>query len=178
MIVPFAARAASEEPSGLRRWVIRFRREIHEVGKFGAIGAVAWVIDTLVFNACLSGGTNRYLAAVISTTVSATVAFVGNRYWTWRDRAGSSLHREYILYAFFNVIGLLISLACLFFSHEILGAWQPQVFHTQFADTVAKNGFGLLLGTIFRFWAYRRYVFATVRVPSAEPAQPAGAASD
>lgn len=175
--MPFAA-AASDQHSGLRRLVVRFRREIRELGKFGVIGGIAWVIDTLVFNWCLSGGTNRYLAAVISTTVSATFAFVGNRHWTWRDRRGSSLHREYILYAFFNVIGLLISLVCLFFSHEILGAWQPHIFHTQFADTVAKNGFGLLLGTIFRFWAYRRYVFAAVRLPASGATEPAGAASD
>ncbi len=175
--MPFPA-TRPDESTTLRRLIVRFRREIRELGKFGVIGAIAWVIDTLVFNACLSGGVNRYLAAVISTTVSATVAFIGNRHWTWRDRRGTSLHREYFLYAFFNVIGLLISLACLFFSHEILGAWQPRIFHSQFADTVAKNGFGLLLGTIFRFWAYRRYVFATVRLPAHEATEPAGAASD
>jgi putative flippase GtrA len=100
---------------------------------------------------------------VISTTVSATVAFIGNRYWTWRDRAGSSLHREYGLYAIFNIVGLLIGLACLFISHELLGAWQPRIFHSQLADTVAKNGFGLVLGTMFRFWSYRRYVFSTTK---------------
>ena len=42
----------------------------------------------------------------------------------------------------------------------MLGAWQPQIFNSQFADNIAKNGFGLVLGTAFRFWAYRRYVFA------------------
>jgi putative flippase GtrA len=154
----------------VRRLIVRFRREIHEVGKFGVIGAIAWVIDTLTFTACLSGGVNRYTAAVISTAVSATVAFIGNRYWTWRDRAGSSLHREYGLYAIFNIVGLLIGLACLFTSHELLGAWQPRIFHTQFADTVAKNGVGLLLGTAFRFWSYRRFVFSTVKPEARTPA--------
>ena len=41
------------------------------------------------------------------------------------DRPPSSLHREYVLYAIFNVIGLLISLACLWISHDLLGAWRP-----------------------------------------------------
>lgn len=144
------------------------------MGKFGVVGAVAWVIDTLVFNACLSGGVNRYTSAVISTAVSATIAFVGNRYWTWRDRAGASLHREYGLYVIFNIVGLLIGLACLFISHELLGAWQPRIFHGQLADTIAKNGVGLLLGTAFRFWSYRRYVFATDK-PNARATAPATA---
>ena len=99
-------------------------------------------------------------AAVISTTVSATVAFIGNRLWTWRNRSSSSLHREYLLYAFFNAVGLLISLGCLWISHDLLGAWQPAIFKSLLADNIAKYGFGLVLGTAFRFWAYRRYVFA------------------
>lgn len=159
----------------MRRLITRFRQQLQEVGKFGVVGAVAWVVDTLVFNACLSGGVNRYTSAVISTAVSATLAFVGNRYWTWRDRAGANLHREYGLYVVFNVVGLLIGLGCLFISHELLGAWQPRIFHTQFADTVAKNGVGLLLGTAFRFWSYRRYVFATVE-PDTRTAAPVPAA--
>ena len=28
------------------------------------------------------------------------------------------------------------------------------------ADNVSANGVGLVLGTLFRFWAYRRFVFA------------------
>ena len=106
-------------------------------------------------------------AATISTVVSATVAFIGNRLWTWRNRTSSSLHREYLLYAFFNAVGLLISLVCLWISHDLLGAWQPAIFKSVLADNIAKYGFGLLLGTAFRFWAYRRYVFSAIKDPDA-----------
>jgi putative flippase GtrA len=151
----------------------RLTQEIRELGKFGVIGVIAWVVDTVVFNASLSWlGGSWAPAAVISTTVSATVAFIGNRFWTWRHRARSSLRREYVLYAVFNLIGLLISLACLFVSHEMLGHFWPHVFRTRLADNISKQGFGLLLGTAFRFWSYRRYVFTSPEPGAVVPAEP------
>ena len=52
-----------------------------------------------------------------------------------------------------NAIGLLIALSCLAFSHYALG------FDSRLADNIAANGFGLVLGTAFRFWSYRRFVW-------------------
>jgi putative flippase GtrA len=154
--------------SRLRRLYSRFRREIHELGKFGAVGAFAFVIDAIVFNLFRVHYDIGYAwSAIISTTVSATAAFIGNRMWTWRNRSSSSLHREYLLYAFFNAVGLLISLACLWISHDLLGAWHPRIFQSVLADNLSKYGFGLVLGTAFRFWAYRRYVFAAIATPAA-----------
>lgn len=157
---------APDRPTTRQIWWARLRAPAAELGKFGVVGVVALVVDTLVYNVCWSHY-GVYTAAVISTTVSATVAFLGNRFWTWRDRPRSSLRREYVLYAIFNVIGLLISLACLWISHDALGAWRPDIFHTRLADNIAKQGFGLVLGTAFRFWAYRRYVFAPA--PEVDP---------
>lgn len=142
----------------------RVRHLSVELGKFGTVGLVGLVVDTVIYNALWSHD-GTYTAAVISTAASSTVAFVGNRFWTWRDRPRSSLRREYVLYAVFNVVGLLISLGCLWISRDLLGAWQPGIFHTRLADNVAKQGFGLVLGTAFRFWAYRRYVFAPPPAP-------------
>jgi putative flippase GtrA len=168
-LVPVRTQSASPSTAArIRRWHARFDREIREIGRFGVVGIGAWIVDTLVYNIFYSH--NYILAAVISTTVSATVAFFGNRFWTWRDRPRSSMRREYILYAIFNAIGLLISLCCLWFSHRVLGEWWPHVFHTRLADNIAKQGFGLALGTAFRFWAYRRYVFvALAPSPGSQP---------
>jgi putative flippase GtrA len=52
-----------------------------------------------------------------------------------------------------NGVGLLISVGCLWFSHYALGLTSP------LADNISANVVGLALGTMFRFWSYRRWVF-------------------
>lgn len=140
------------------RLVAQFRHLIHELGKFGVVGGAAYIVDLVIFNVLLSV-TGWLPATVISTTVAATGAFIGNRYWTWRDRERSSLAREYLLYFFFNVVGLGISVGVLWLSHDVLGAVWPQLFHTRLADNVAKMLVGNAIASVFRFWAYRRFVF-------------------
>jgi putative flippase GtrA len=130
-----------------------------EAGKFGAIGLVALAIEITLYDACLLTGVNSMVANAVSTVVAASAAFAGNRYWTWRDRAHTGLRREYLLYFFLNAIGLLITMSCLWLSHDLLGQWWPKVFQNIIADNVAAKGVGMALATLFRFWAYRRWVF-------------------
>jgi putative flippase GtrA len=142
----------------------RFGHLVHEVGKFGVVGAVTFVIDVTVFNLLLDA-LGPFWATTVSMTVAASLAFVGNRFWTWRHRERTSLRREYLLYFGFNLVGLLISLACVWLSRNALGHIWPDVFHSRLADNVAKNGVGMALGTLFRFWSYRRFVFPEVARP-------------
>ena len=148
------------KPTGvrLRGLVERFQYLVHELGKFGIVGIIAYIVDTGILRALLAVDVNPLLAKTISTVVSATVAFLGNRYWTWRHRARSGLHREYTLYFMFNVVGLAIGLACLGISHYALGRYWP-VLRTDLADVVSANVVGMFFGTVFRFWSYRKFVF-------------------
>ncbi|HTJ38092.1 MAG TPA: GtrA family protein [Dactylosporangium sp.] len=138
--------------SFLARLFERFQGLVRELGKFGTIGVISFAVDTAVFNA-LWHAMPTLAAGAISMTVAATVAFIGNRFWTWRDRARTDLRREYALYFLFNLCGLGIALSCLWVSHYALD------FTSQLADNIAKNGVGLVLGTTFRFWSYRQIVF-------------------
>ena len=153
----------------LRSLFDRFRHLVHELGKFGVVGVVAYIVDTGILKTLLAADVNPLLAKTISTVVSATVAFLGNRYWTWRHRERSGLHREYALYFLFNVVGLAIGLACLGLSHYALGYYWPAL-RTDLADIVSANVVGMFFGTVFRFWAYRRFVF--------RPAAPGKPATD
>jgi putative flippase GtrA len=144
----------------------RFGHLVHELGKFGVVGGIAFVIDTALFN-LLRNPVGHLWAKVLSTVVAATLAFIGNRFWTWRDRERSGLRREYLLYFFFNAVGLLIALACLTLSHDVLGHWWPGIFHSPLADNVAAQGVGLVLGTTFRFWSYKRFVFVAASTDEA-----------
>ena len=92
-------------------------------------------------------------AKVISTVLATTFAYFGNRHWTFRHRERRGLRREYILFFGFNAVGLAIALGCLGVSHYVLRLTSP------LADNVSANVIGMVLGTVFRFWAYRRFVF-------------------
>lgn len=160
----------------------RFRDLIHEVGKFGIVGGVAYVVDTALFVALVLV-MESLTAKTLATVVAATIAFIGNRFWTWRHRARSGLAREYMLYFTLNGIGLVITLAFLGLSHYGLGAIWP-VFTTPLADVISAQVVGLAAGTSFRFWSYRRFVFKLPTVPSpydaslapATPTRPGGVA--
>jgi putative flippase GtrA len=145
----------------------RFGHLVRELGKFGVVGLVSYVIDLSIYTALYRSPLGWFWAKVASTVVAATCAFIGNRFWTWRERERSGLRREYALYFFFNAVGLGIALACLGISHLGLGHFWPRIFHTQLADTVAAQGFGLVLGTLFRFWSYRRFVFVAASTDEA-----------
>jgi putative flippase GtrA len=141
----------------LTRLYERFQDLVHELGKFGIVGAIAYVVDTALF-AVLLLAMESLTAKTIAAVIAATVAFVGNRFWTWRHRVRSGLAREYLLYFSFNGVGLAISLVVLGVSHYLLGAVWP-VLQTPLADLISANVIGLAAGTSFRFWSYRRFVF-------------------
>jgi putative flippase GtrA len=154
-----------QAPTLFARLSARFGSLVRELGKFGTIGIVSFAVDFSIYN-LIYDYLNTLVAGAISMTVAATVAFIGNRFWTWRDRARTDLRREYALYFLFNLGGLLIGLACLWVSHYGLG------FKTQLADNIAKNVVGMALGTLFRFVSYRQIVFR--KSPSATTEQRAG----
>jgi putative flippase GtrA len=143
----------------------RFGGLVRDLGKFGVVGAVSFAIDVTIFN-LLRDSMGPFWAAAASMTVAATVAFVGNRFWTWRHRERSGLHREYVLYFALNLVGLGITEAILWLSHSALGHAWPDLFQTRLADNVAKNIVGMALATLFRFWSYRRFVFPEAAQPA------------
>ena len=133
---------------------------IREMVKFGVVGAVALAVDVGVFNALRFIGGHGPLydkplsAKVVSVTLATLTAWVGNRYWTFRHRRRVAVHHELALFVVFNLVGMGIALACLGVSHYVLDLRSP------LADNISANGVGLVLGTLFRFWAYRRFVFS------------------
>ena len=131
----------------------------HEVSKFGVIGIFAYIIDLSIFNFLRFADGQGVLhdkpltAKVVSTAFAVTFSYFGNRHWTFNQRSRSSFKREYTLFIGINGVGMVIALVCLWVSHYILG------FQSALADNLSANGVGLVLGTMFRFWAYHNWVF-------------------
>lgn len=131
-----------------------------ELFRFVGVGGTAYFIDVGLFNLLLLGlDWSDWVAKVVATVIATTFAFFGNRHWTWRERLGSSAaHRQYLLYFLFNGIGLFISLACLWANNGLAQVW-PEHFDTVLAKNIAANLVGVALATMFRFYAYRTWVF-------------------
>jgi putative flippase GtrA len=135
---------------------------VREMVKFGAVGAAAFVVDIVVFNLLRFGldgdGVLEHkpiTAKVISTVCATLVAWLGNRLWTFRHRRRAAVHHELGLFVLFNAVGMGIAVACLGFSHYVLD------LRSALADNISANGVGLVLGTLFRFWSYRTFVFTS-----------------
>jgi putative flippase GtrA len=130
-----------------------------EASGFAAVGAFGLAVDIGGYNLLVHLGGEGWLseqplvAKTVSLVAGTTVAYLGNRFWTYRDRPRGRMAREYTLYMALSCVALGIALACLGFSRYVLGLTSPM------ADNVAANGIGLALGSLFRFLSYRRYVF-------------------
>lgn len=129
-----------------------------EVAKFGTVGAFAYVIDVAVFNLfraeTFSPIANKPITAkIISSVVATLFAYAGNRYWAFKHREVGGHAQSLALFAVFNVIAMGMAAGCLAISHYALDLTSAA------ADNLSANIVGTGLGTLFRFWAYRRFVF-------------------
>lgn len=143
-----------------------------EMLKFGVVGAGAFVIDAGGFNLLVYGGGHGPLhhrpltAKILSASLAVVAAWLGNRYWTFRRRRRPQVHHELFLFAVVNGVGLLIAVVCLGFSRYVLG------LESAVADNISGTIIGTALGTLFRFWAYRTFVFANPATVPTEPTEP------
>jgi len=143
--------------------VERFRVEgmqmFKEALKFGAVGLMALVIDVGIFNLLMFLGGDGALhdkpltAKTLSAIVATFFAYFANRYWSFNERDHISTGKGIVLFFVFNAVATGIALICLWFSHYIMQ------LNTPLADNISANFIGLALGTLFRFYSYRRWVF-------------------
>jgi putative flippase GtrA len=149
-------------------WALPSRRVLTFLG----VGAAGYVVDVLAFNWLRAqpglAGMDPTVSKVLAVGAAMVVTYLGNRVLTWRGSAwATERRREIALFIVFNLIGLAISVAVLVLSHDVLG------LTSRLADNVSANVIGLGLGTAFRYWSYRAFVFAGPRGDS--PAGVAGA---
>jgi hypothetical protein len=100
---------------------------------------------------------------VVATIAATVVTFVGNRYWAFRHRERVGMGRETVLFFLFNAIGLLIQLACVAIVQD--GAGLPGKLWYNLANLT-----GIGLGTLFRFWSYRKWVWRMQEPAGGAPA--------
>ncbi len=157
---------ANAMTSVLTRWVPnRFHAITDELAKFGTIGLINLGVNFGVFNLLLlftlmQG--SEVKAKAVATIVATTCAYFLNRHWTYRHRPKTTLHREYTLFFFFNAVGLVIETG-------FVALAKYGLHETNLIVLNLFSFFGIAIGTVFRFWAYRTHVFKPEFADAAEP---------
>jgi putative flippase GtrA len=126
---------------------------IPELAKFGVVGLVGSIID-------LGGadylhvhlGVGPMVAKGLSITAATLVTYLGSRFWTFRHRVNQALLREGMLFVALNVVGLAIAEAVIAVTTYGLDMKSELAYN---AASVVGTG----LGTIFRYFSYKKWVF-------------------
>ena len=147
----------------------RIRTMLPEIMKFLVVGGLGTVID-------LGGAATLHskyhfeplAAKAVSVTLATIFTYLGSRFWTFKERENQSMRREAVLFFVLNVVGLLIAEAVIGLVTYVMGLRGPLEYN-------AASFIGTGLGTIFRFYAYRKWVFLApdgAAVAAPEPTAP------
>lgn len=127
-----------------------------ELFKFVVVGGFCFVLDTLLANWFHFGlGLGPTTSKTLSTIIATGVSYLGNRLWSFAHRVVDDRGhgQDMTVYAIINAVGLVITLIPVDVAHYLLGETSKLAFNI-------SQVLGTLVATVFRFWAYRRWVFA------------------
>jgi putative flippase GtrA len=140
----------------------RWRRILTEAYRFLAVGGLATIVAFVIFNLLLHGfrmgydaplADEPYLAYVIANVIGMAVSYRGSRTWVFKDRPPRTADGGRLLFIVINLATMLIPMACLWVSRNVLGLDDP------LSDNLAANVIGLFLGMVARFYLFRTLVF-------------------
>ncbi|OBB88072.1 hypothetical protein A5760_02155 [Mycobacterium colombiense] len=155
----FAEATIARLPGVMQPYLLRH----HELIKFAIVGGTTFVIDSAIFYTLKLTilEPKPVTAKVIAGIVAVIASYVLNREWSFRNRGGRERHHEALLFFAFSGVGVLLSMAPLWFSSYVLQLREPTVSLAveNVADFVSAYIIGNLLQMAFRFWAFRRWVF-------------------
>jgi putative flippase GtrA len=97
-------------------------------------------------------GIEALAAKALSIIAATVVTYLGSRFWTFRHRVNQALLREGMLFVALNVVGLVIAEAVIAFTTYGLDDKSALAYN---AASVVGTG----LGTIFRYFSYKKWVF-------------------
>ncbi|TKJ18388.1 GtrA family protein [Blastococcus sp. CCUG 61487] len=144
----------------------RVRRRLQELGAFGVVGGVAFVIDVGLFSVLYGYlDVGAVTSKVLSTAVSMCVAFLGHRNWAFAHRDKTTIRRSFSLFVLTNVLTLVLGAAIIWFVRYPLD--QERLLIIQIAN-IGSIG----LNSVLRYVVYRRWVFpafAASAPPAADP---------
>ncbi|MGW5052853.1 GtrA family protein [Actinokineospora sp. NPDC004072] len=134
-----------------------------ELLRFAVVGGVCFVVTNAVNYALkLTVLTdNPVTALAIAVIIATIVSYVLNREWSFSTRGGRERPHEAALFFLISGIGVAINSAPLAVSRYLLHLKVPEVsrFTQEIADFASGIVLGTLLAMVFRWWAFKKWVF-------------------
>ncbi len=139
-----------------------WHRLLTEIGRFMAVGGIATFAAFVIFNFLVHGiyltddpwlNGHPVTAFVIANFVGMVISYRLSRYWTFKHRPPQHADGGRTAYFVINTVTMLIPMACLWISRNVLG------LDDAVSDNLAGMVIGALLGQVARFYLFREYVF-------------------
>jgi putative flippase GtrA len=142
----------------------RVRHLAPEAIAFSVVGAANTALYFVITWIALPIGAVK--ATVIATVITTTLAYLANRYWTYRHHTRSALRREYTLFFGVNLVGMIIQSGSVAVAKYGVGLNETDHKLLIMGITLGAAA----VSTVFRFWAYRTLVFLKPPVDGHEDA--------
>ena len=163
---------------GLLRSLLAKHRELV---RFAVVGGICFgVTNVITYGLRLTVLTGQPITALaVGVLVATVVSYVLNREWSFRTRGGRERHHEAALFFLISGIAAGLNEVPLAISHYLLDLRTPHVglLTQEIADYVSGIILGTLVAMVFRWWAFKKWVFPQAdarprivhdRVPAAE----------
>ncbi|MFI7118507.1 GtrA family protein [Amycolatopsis sp. NPDC049868] len=134
-----------------------------ELLRFVLVGGASFVITmTITYGLKFTVLTDKPVTALVIGVLVATVfSYVANREWSFRSRGGRERAHEAALFFLLSAIALGLNALPQLVSRYVFKLEQPHVtlLTQEVADFVSGVLVGTLLGTAFRWWSFKKWVF-------------------
>ncbi|PPK68453.1 GtrA family protein [Actinokineospora auranticolor] len=157
-------------PARLRPFALKHR----ELLKFGVVGSVAYLVDNgtwyLLKLTVLEH--KPVVAKAIGVVLATIVSYVLNREWSFHTRGGRERHHEAALFFAISGVSIFFYTAPLMLSRYVFHLATPNVslVTQELSDFLFGSIVGTVIAMVFRWWAFKRWVFphADVRASRAD----------
>jgi putative flippase GtrA len=151
-------------PQPLRSLLIKHR----EMLKFAMVGGFCFIVTNVIWYALKLTvlNTKPITAQAIAIILATIVSYVLSREWSFNTRGGRERHHEAALFFVVSGVSVGLNLVPTAISRYLLDLQAPavSVFTQEVSDFIFGSIIGTLVAMVFRWWAFKKWVFPAENV--------------